>query len=147
MIKYALKCSQGHEFESWFASGSAYDDLRARNLTACVQCGDTQITKALMAPQLRKAPKSENAVATPHVAGPAMQISPMEQAIAKMRAYVESNSDYVGADFAKTARDMHNGTADARAIFGEAKPDEARALIEDGIPILPLPFGPKSKAN
>lgn len=139
-------------FESWFQSASAFDDLRARGLTSCVTCGDTQIDKALMAPRVRTdAPAAPSEALTETVSAdapaPAMQVSPVEQAIAKMRAHVEAHSDYVGKDFAKTAREMHDGTTDQRAIFGEANGAEARALIEDGIPILPLPFGPKTKAN
>lgn len=146
MIKYALKCSQGHQFESWFASAQAYEDLRARGLTPCVVCGDTQIDKALMAPQVQTEPSAPPPAKRP-ADTPQLEATEAEQAIAKLRAHVEANSDYVGADFAQTARDIHDGHEDPRAIHGEANPDEARALLEDGIPVLPLPFGPKTKAN
>jgi hypothetical protein len=71
----------------------------------------------------------------------------IEQAVAKLRAEVEANSDYVGVEFAAEARKIHEGEAPARAIYGEAKLDEAKALIEDGVPVLPLPFTPKRKMN
>ncbi len=148
MIKYTLKCSRGHIFESWFQSADAFDELRSRNLTSCIECGDTQIEKALMAPCVRtKAPVQSSDLAVAKESGPALHISPEEQAIAKMRAHIEANSDNVGKDFAKTARDIYHGHAPARAIHGTADGAQARALIEDGVPILPLPFGPKSKAN
>ena len=71
----------------------------------------------------------------------------VKAALAQMRKHVEANSTYVGGNFAKEARAMHLGDAPERAIHGEAKPAEAKALIEDGVPVMPLPFMPKSKVN
>ncbi len=151
MIKYALKCSQGHQFEGWFQSAGAFDDLLGRGLTSCVECGDTTVEKALMAPRVQTEPKgnlpAKASVPAAAPTGTDLNVSPQEEAVAKLRAHVEANSDYVGSSFAEAARDMHDGVTKPRAIHGEAKVEDARALIEDGVPVLPLPFGPKTKAN
>lgn len=151
MIRYALKCEHGHEFESWFQSGSAFDSLRASGLLECPGCGSHKIDKALMTPRLgpeRDAPAAATAgpaapvpvaSAPPTGSGPEMPEA-LRRAMAELRAHVEKNSDYVGGRFAEEARAMHDGRRPERAIHGEARPEEARALIEDGIQILPLPF-------
>ena len=153
MIRYALRCANGHTFESWFASAAAFEDLRARGLASCGMCGSTDIEKSLMAPGVRTT-KGKDPVPVPAEAPAENQSvslatpsNPVEQAIAELRAKVEANSDYVGKKFASEARKMHGGDTPLRAIHGEAKPEEAKSLIEDGVPILPLPFGPKQKAN
>lgn len=128
MIKFALKCPDGHIFESWFQSGGAYDSLRARGMVTCPDCGATQIEKALMAPSVST--KAD-----------------LSARIATLRAEIEANSDYVGSDFATQARAMYLGEIPDRPIHGEAAPTEAKALIEDGVPIVPLPFIPPRKTN
>ncbi|UWR23435.1 DUF1178 family protein [Sulfitobacter sp. S190] len=149
MIKYALTCAQGHAFESWFQSAAAFDALGAAGHLACAVCGDATVKKALMAP--RVAPKTA-AVAVPDAPAEAEQSSGQsspppdaETQIAQLRQHVEQNATYVGGSFAQRARDMHDGTAPEQAIYGEANAQEARKLIEDGVPVLPLPFKPKQK--
>ena len=146
MIRYALKCDQGHAFESWFKSAEAFDALLAGGHVACVTCGSTKVEKALMAPAVRPARKADTPEPTP--AGALSQpASPAEEALAAMRRKIEESSDYVGDSFAREARAMHNGEAPERAIHGEARLDEARALLEDGVPVMPLPFVPKRSTN
>ena len=185
MIRYALKCAEGHSFESWFQSAEAYDKLATAGLVSCAICGSTSVEKAIMAPRVRPsrvlearaeaAPQvpalsqqalpqqhsSTGAAATPglaaaeQVAGAPEQASAnlstpsseLEQAVAELRKQVEANSDYVGGNFAEEARAMHLGDAPNRAIHGEAKPEEAKSLIEDGVPVVPLPFLPSRKTN
>jgi len=139
MIRYALTCAKGHSFESWFQSATAFDTLLARGLVACAICGNSTVEKALMAPSV--AARTETGAALRD------QNSPQEQALAALRREIEAKSEYVGAEFATEARRMHEGEAPERAIHGEAKPDEARRLIEDGVPVLPLPFLPGRKTN
>ncbi len=135
MIRYALKCAGGHAFESWFQSADAFDALLARGLVACPECGAADVEKAVMAPRVSAArPVSEPSDAA-------------EKALAEMRARIEAESDYVGPRFADEARAMHLGDVPERAIYGEARPDEARALVEEGVPVLPLPFTPRRKVN
>ncbi len=138
MIQYALKCDAGHGFDSWFQSADAYDKLQASGHVACAVCGSTQVEKALMTPRVNAAPTA------PLRAEPA---TPPEKALAELKAHVERNADYVGKDFSVEARAMHDGEAPGRAIWGEAKPEEAKALIEDGVPVAPLPFRPTRKTN
>lgn len=137
MIKYSLKCGDGHVFDSWFASADAYEALLAAGHVTCATCGATDISKALMAPRVKTAP-----TAPP----PAAQADPAA-ALAKLRAEVEANATYVGGNFALEARAQHLGDMPDRPIFGEARPEEAKSLIEDGVPVAPLPFVPSRKAN
>ena len=141
MIRFTLKCAEGHRFDSWFASAEAYDKLRAAGMVGCAVCGATAVEKALMSPQVRPARKAE---AARPLSAPA---SPAEQALAELRRRIETESDYVGLNFAAEARAMHEGAAPERSIYGEARPDEARRLLEDGIPVAPLPFVPGRKSN
>lgn len=137
MIHYSLKCDHGHAFDSWFASAAAYDSLRAQGHVACAICGSTAVDKALMAPAVSAAPRTDAAEAPDDIA----------RKLAAMRRHFEANADYVGKDFATEARAIHLGDAPERAIWGEARLDEAKALIEDGVPVAPLPFVPKTRAN
>ena len=138
MIQYAIKCAEGHEFDSWFQSAEAFDKLAGAGMVACAVCGGTDVKKSIMAPRVR--PARSAAIATPETDAPgplSEPASPAEQALAELRRQVEENSDYVGMNFASEARAMHEGDAPERSIYGEAKPDEARALIEDGVPVAP----------
>ena len=139
MIRYSLTCAEGHDFESWFASAAAFDDLTARGLVSCGICGGSKVSKALMAPAVSQ-------TAAP-VQGLRQPPSPAEEALAALRREIEAKSEYVGTDFASEARRMHEGDTPERAIHGEARPEEARKLIEDGVPVAPLPFLPKRKTN
>lgn len=143
MVRYRLACAEGHGFDSWFASASAFDDLAARGLLACAECGSPRVEKALMAPAVATREAPEPAPARP-LSEPR---DPREAMLAEMRRKVEESSDYVGLSFAAEARRMHEGAIPERSIWGEAKPDEARALIEDGIPVAPLPFLPRRSTN
>ena len=143
MIQYSLKCENDHGFDSWFASADAYDKLADNGMVSCAVCGSTKVSKAIMAPRVRTT-KGKEAPVAPTLP---TEKSAAEQAMAKMRAQVEQNSEYVGTNFATEARSMHLGDAPERAIYGEAKPEEAKSLIEDGIPVTPLPFMPTRKSN
>ena len=140
MIKFSLKCDKGHASESWFKSGAACDDLVSRGLVTCPQCGSHSVQKALMAPALGTA-KPE--------APPLAPANPpeLEQKLKALREHIETHSDYVGSRFAAEARAMYLGEVADRPIHGEARPAEARALLEDGIPVLPLPFVPSRNSN
>jgi hypothetical protein len=129
MIKYDLRCDQGDEFEAWFGSIADYDRQAEAGLVECPHCGSKHVTKAPMAPAVRtsrsKEVQKERAVA-------------MAMA-AKVREHIKENFDYVGDKFADEARKMHSGDSEERAIYGEATPEEAKALIEEGVPASPLP--------
>ncbi|MEQ8877170.1 MAG: DUF1178 family protein [Phycisphaerales bacterium] len=153
MIQYTLKCDRDHRFDSWFQSASGFDKLQSAGMVACAVCGSTHVEKALMAPSVRdsrrKAPQAPDT--TPDTPGTSRPLSApsstAEQALAELKRHVEKNSEYVGVNFVREARQMHEGTAPERAIYGEAKPEEARKLLEDGVPVAPLPFLPNRKSN
>lgn len=145
MIRYRLKCDKGHDFDSWFASSAAYERLLASGHVACAICGSARVEKALMAPSVSSADNTD-AAEKPPLAAPSPQDALAEK-LAAWRKHVEANSDYVGMEFTREARAMHEGEAPERAIWGEAKLDDARALVEDGVPVAPLPFGRKGGGN
>jgi len=163
MIRYSLKCAQEHSFDSWFQSAASFDALASAGHVTCPNCGSAQIVKTLMAPAVTPARKSsavgQEAGANlpsgntsgnpkPTLTNPLSTPSnPQEKALQALRAEVEANSDYVGKSFATEARKMHEGTAPPRAIHGEARLDEAKKLVEDGVPVMPLPFLPPRKLN
>ena len=157
MIRYALSCHEGHEFEAWFRSSSDYDRQAAASLVVCPACGSDKVDKALMAPALGKdypAPAPETAAAGSPEATPTGQPAPTQthaltadpraralvETVRRLRKYVAENADYVGPRFAEEARRIHHGEeAEPRSIYGEASADDAKELIEEGIDILPLP--------
>lgn len=141
MIKFTLKCSEDHRFDSWFQSSEAFDKLHSARMVNCAVCGSTDVEKSLMTPQVRDSKTTQTSRALTDTN------DPREQALANLRKQVEDNSEYVGMNFAREARDIHDGLSPERAIYGEAKPEEARKLIEDGVPVAPLPFVPGRKTN
>lgn len=162
MIRYALRCDERHDFESWFQSASAYDALAGAGRLSCPVCGSDKVSRALMAPALAArggaAPAGEGGaeeVSAPTTAAPAAgggsppeSTRPeVEKALRDLRRKVEENADYVGGEFARQARAMHLGDLPQRAIYGDTKPAEARSLLEDGVPVLPLPFRPRRKLS
>lgn len=136
MIRYALKCSEDHDFDSWFKSAEAYDSLVALGHVACPICGGTKVAKALMAPGVSQSKIAFGIAETDR-----------EKSIAELRRKVEANCEYVGVNFVAEARKMHAGTAPERSIYGEARPEDAIKLLEDGVPLAPLPFMPARKVN
>ena len=143
MIQYALKCNADHKFDSWFQSASAFDKLQLAQMVTCPVCGSSQIEKSIMSP--RVGPRSNKKTdVTPSLKTPETD---EEKALMALRKHVETNAQYVGGNFADEARAMHDGTSPERAIYGEAQPEQARALIDEGIPVAPLPFAPTRKAN
>lgn len=136
MIRYALRCEHSHEFEGWFGSSSDYDSQAERGLVECPVCGSHTVTKQIMAPAVAGTKRS-----LPTDSHPPSRTMVME-AMCKIRKHVKDNFDYVGDTFAKEARAIHEGTSEDRGIYGEARPDEVKALREDGIGVAPLPPDP-----
>ncbi len=141
MIRYSLICDKEHQFDSWFQSADAFDKLLSASMVTCAVCGGTDVRKSVMAPRIGKA--TDTNVDRP-LSAPA---STAEQAFKELREKVEANSEDVGTNFAAEARKIHEGETPERSIYGQAKPDEAKALIEDGVPVMPLPFMPPRKTN
>ena len=160
MIKYSLVCDKGHEFESWFADSAAYDKQLKRNLVACPHCGSAKVDKAIMAPRLAtskrgrapiEAPAAEAPAAAPPAppANPVAMLSPQEREVRaklkELREHLTKNAENVGPKFPEEARKMHYGDIEHRSIYGEATPDDAKKLAEEGIEFHPLPILPDDK--
>jgi hypothetical protein len=162
MIRYALVCDQKHPFEVWFKNSADYDQQRKRKLVSCPTCGSTKIEKALMAPALGRSSKSIAAPPppetpppeapppeTPETKAPVAIVSPQEREFRKklkeLREHLTKNADNVGAKFPEEARKMHYGEIEHRSIYGEASPQEAKELHEEGIEFHPLPVLPDER--
>jgi hypothetical protein len=141
MIVFDLACASGHIFEAWFGSTADFDAQRERGLVTCPICGATEVSKAVMAPNV--APKGNRASAPVAMRGgtptPA-EMKAMLAALAKAQAKALEGSEHVGSHFAAEARAIHDGDAPERPIHGQATREEARALVEDGVPVAPLPL-------
>lgn len=138
MIRYALACDSGHEFEGWFAEGADFERQKERGLLTCPVCGSETVSKLLMAPSVSTSRKKE---ATHGLAVDEVQKATFAK-IKEAMAAIKANSEDVGERFPEEARKIHYGEADARGIIGQASPTEAKALIDEGISIAPLPVLP-----
>ncbi len=158
MIRYSLRCDRGHEFESWFQSSAAYEQQEKRKLVNCPACGSAKVERAIMAPQIvskkgreTPAPAPAPAVASTDVTAPAStpllmaQERELRAKLKELRDHIVKNADNVGERFPNEARKMHYGDIEHRPIYGEASPDEARALIEEGVEVSPLPVLPEDR--
>jgi len=144
MIRYALSCADGHDFESWFQSSAAFERLQAAGMISCAVCGSGEVEKRLMSPSLpRSEPAGEEAPPGPLSAPP----TPAEQALQALRCRIRDRGESVGRRFPAEARAIAAGEAPERPIYGQATPAEARTLLEDGLPVMPLPFDPDAEAN
>lgn len=140
MIVFDLQCTAGHVFEAWFGSSEDWRDQRERALVECPLCGDRAVEKAVMAPAVgAKSNRRPQAAATPMMAGADPgEIKAMLAAIARAQAEVLKDADYVGDRFAGEARAMHLGETDPRGIYGEVSAQEAKDLLDEGVPVAPL---------
>ena len=132
MIVFDLKCAAGHVFEAWFGSSAAFEEQRVGGLLACPLCGDSDVAKAVMAPAVSA--KGNSRPADPQAVKAAMQ------ALAAMQAKALEGSTWVGGAFADRARAMHDGEEPRAVIHGRATPEQAKSLVDDGVPVAPLPF-------
>jgi hypothetical protein len=160
VIRYALMCQQGHAFESWFQSSAAFDSQVARKLLVCPSCGSPEVEKAVMAPSVATSTRrtvSPEAPSTPErppgpVAETRSPVAILSQHERELRAKLKElreqlirNADYVGTRFPEEARKMHYGEIEHRSIYGEASPDDAASLAEEGIEFHPLPHLPDER--
>jgi hypothetical protein len=157
MIRYNLRCERGHAFESWFQSSSAYESQEKRKLVNCPSCGSAKVERAIMAPQIvskkgrqELAPAPAPAAST-EVTAPASTPLMMAQErelrakLKELRDHIVKNADNVGERFPNEARKMHYGDIEHRPIYGEASPEEARSLIDEGVEVSPLPVLPDDR--
>lgn len=144
MIVFDLSCAEGHRFEGWFGSSADFADQQARGLVACPQCGSARVTKAPMAPAVPA--KGNQRPAAPEPKRPMSggnippEVRKAMEALAQAQAKALENSRWVGGGFAEESRAMHYGEKDLEAIHGRATLAEAKELLDEGIPVAPLPF-------
>ena len=157
MIHYSLRCERGHTFESWFQSSSAYESQEKRKLVSCPSCGSVKVERGIMAPRIvSKKGRDNTAAAAAEVTSTEVtttESTPLLMAqerelrakIKELRDHITRNADNVGERFPNDARKMHYGDIEHRPIYGEASPDEARALIDEGVEVSPLPVLPDDR--
>lgn len=166
MIVFDLVCADhGHRFEGWFGSSAEFEGQQARGLVSCPQCGSASVSKAPMAPAVPRkgnqaapqpSPQSSSQSSSrpappPVLAGGSMppEALAVMTKLAELQAEAIKQSEWVGDKFADVSRAMHYGEQDQAAIYGQASAEEAQALVEEGIPVLPLlfPVAPPEKLN
>jgi hypothetical protein len=173
MIRYSLQCERGHAFESWFQDSASYEKQAKRGLVSCPICDSVKVEKSIMAPQIprkgrtaeqrageekiaRARTRAKKTVATETTAAmPALQTtaepvvlaqqSELRAKLKELRDHIKANADNVGEQFPEQARKMHYGEIEHRPIYGEASPKEAKALVEEGVEVLPLPVLPEDR--
>jgi hypothetical protein len=159
MIRYSLVCDDRHEFDIWFKNSADYDKQRKRSLVTCPVCGSAKVEKAIMAPRIVSKKGRDRALAPAPVETAAPAEAPATEStslmmaqerelrakIKELRDHIVKNADNVGEKFPNEARAMHYGDKEHRPIYGEASPDEARALIDEGVEVSPLPTLPEDR--
>jgi hypothetical protein len=146
MIKYSLTCEKDHSFESWFPDSASFDRLAKRGLVVCPECNSSRVGKALMAPAVVGANKRDQPAAEPTPANVALvdeRHRRLREMAKELRQEIMAKTDDVGPRFPDEARAIHAGDAPQRSIRGQATADEARALIEEGVGVLPIPNAPE----
>lgn len=148
MIRFALVCANGHEFESWFASNESYDFLIENKLVACPYCNGTDISKAVMAPAVTRAasapvkPQKPDGAPKQNVALLGEADRGLREMARELHQKIVAATVDVGAEFAREARRIDDGEAPERPIRGQTSPEDARALLEEGVAIMPMPLPP-----
>jgi hypothetical protein len=164
MIRYSLICERQHDFEIWFKNSADYDKQAKRGLVSCPECGSVKVEKALMAPSLGRGTKKRASAPTAEMAPPesdppshapaesktpvAMVSSEQREFRAKLkelRDHLTKNAENVGGKFPEEARKMHYGEKEHRSIYGEASPQEAKELLDEGVELHPLPVLPEER--
>ena len=140
MIKYSLRCAQGHGFEAWFSNSAAYETQATARQVLCPSCGNDSVQKALMAPNVVSGRSREQQTTSPQAANPQAEIAAM---VRKLREHVAQHSEYVGPRFAEEARKIHHEETEPRGIHGEASEREVKLLKEEGVEFFPLPALPE----
>jgi hypothetical protein len=138
VIKYRLRCTFAHEFEAWFASSGSYEAQAAEHKVCCPHCGDRDIVKAIMAPNVAVRDRAKHDVSDD--ASQSAKLRPqVVEVLREVRRTLIAAAEDVGARFPEEARKIHYGETEARGIRGKASRDEVRTLLDEGMTILTLP--------
>lgn len=140
MIRFSLVCTRDHTFDAWFRSNDDFEAQKKRGFVECPDCGSNRVEKALMAPAVSTGRKREKMALA---MGDAQKRAVAELKVLSQK--LRENAEYVGDRFADEARRIHFGETDPRGIYGEATPEEARSLAEDGVEFMPIPVFPEER--
>ena len=135
MIKYNLKCSNDHEFESWFSNSEEFDKLNKKNLLDCIYCSSKKIDKSIMAPMVSNTKINDNKITLINE-----NLNNEKNKLLELRKFIEKNFEYVGKDFSKKVREVYYDKKSKKAIYGTASPEEREQLAEEGIDLLSIPW-------
>ena len=134
MIKYILKCSNKHEFESWFSNSNEYEKLKKKKLIECIFCNSKQVQKSIMSPQISNSYSNKNKNFAEQ------EVNSVKKELIKIREFVEKNFEFVGDKFAKKVRDVYYDKETKKSIYGTTTPEEKKELEEEGIDLLSIPW-------
>ena len=132
MIKYILKCKEGHEFESWFSNSDEFDKLDKKKMLECIYCSSKKISKSIMAPMISNSKNNDEVINN--------DFKSEKKKLIELRKYIEKNFDYVGKDFSKKVREVYYDKKSKKAIYGTATSDEREELAEEGIDLFSIPW-------
>ncbi len=138
MIKYILRCSKDHEFESWFSNSKEFEKLNKRNLLECIYCSSKKITKSIMAPMISCSKNKYDQVELID-----KELKSEKHKLLKLRKYIENNFEYVGKNFSKKVRDIYYDKKNRKAIYGTTTTKEREELKEEGIDLISIPWPSK----
>ena len=136
MIKYNLKCTNEHEFESWFSSSDEFDKLSKKNLLECIYCSCKKIEKSIMAPSISGSMNKKQELMETNI----KNFEDKKNVLLQLRRYIENNFEYVGKDFSKRVREVYYDKKSNKAIYGTTSPEEREELAEEGIDLLSIPW-------
>ena len=135
MIKYNLKCSNEHEFESWFSNSEEFEKLKKKKLLECIFCASRKINKSIMSPMISSPKEKEQKFKISEE-----KFKFKKEKLLKLRKYIEKNFDYVGKDFSKIIREVYYNKKNKKAIYGITTPSERKELSEEGIDFFSIPW-------
>ena len=135
MIKYNLKCSNGHEFKSWFSDSSEFDKLNKKRLLECIYCSSKKIKKSIMAPMVSGGKLNEDNMSLLN-----KKLSSKKNELLQIRNYIEKNFEYVGDEFSKKVREVYYDKKTKNTIYGTTTKEERDELAEEGIDLLSIPW-------
>ena len=135
MIKYNLKCSNNHEFESWFSNSEEFDKLNKKKLLECIYCSSKKIKKSIMAPMVSGSKIKEDGVSYIN-----KKLLSQKNDLLKIRNYIENNFEFVGDKLSKKVREVYYDKQTKKSFYGTATSEEREELAEEGIDLLTVPW-------
>ena len=136
MIKYNLKCHNGHEFESWFSDSNEFDNLKRKKLLECIYCSSKKIIKSIMAPMISGSRESNNK----NINNLNKSLKNQRNQLLQLRKFIENNCEFVGDNFSNKVREVFYNKKSKKMIYGTTSSEERKELEEEGIDLLSIPW-------